>query len=147
MPVLSQCQQCRKTWGGLRAQHCKACHETFTGTESGDKHRTGKHDVRTGNARRRCRTPDEMLAVGLVVNPRGLWGEPPGPRWWETPGLTSPDEDSENDPVGVPVEGPRSAVGRSRRRTAPYGTSPVLPVREGVFADGYTTAPVTEVAE
>jgi len=54
-------------------QHCRECHQTFSGTSAGDSHRTGKHEVRTGPDRRRCRTEAEMVAVGLWRDARGLW--------------------------------------------------------------------------
>lgn len=63
---------CGKSWTGMRAEHCPACHETFNGTRAGDMHRVG--DFNDGS--RRCLTPEEMLGKGLVLNARGLWGRP-----------------------------------------------------------------------
>jgi len=54
-------------------EHCRECHQTFAATRPGDDHRTGKHELRTGPDRRRCRTTDEMLAVGLWRDARGVW--------------------------------------------------------------------------
>lgn len=68
-----QCQKCRKTWGGLRAEHCRVCHETFSGSSAGDKHRTGDHGVFVGPERRRCLTSDEMTERGMEQNDRGIW--------------------------------------------------------------------------
>ena len=67
------CTACGATWSGHRIEHCTACHETFTGTGSGDKHRTGDHAVDIGPERRRCLTPDEMRGKGMATNQRGQW--------------------------------------------------------------------------
>jgi hypothetical protein len=56
-----------------RAEHCTVCHETFTGSEAGDWHRTGAHGVTTGPERRRCLTVAEMLALGMTRTAAGLW--------------------------------------------------------------------------
>lgn len=81
------CPDCGKTWGG-RAEHCTVCHETFTGTIAGDRHRVGKHGVTEGPARRRCAAPTER---GLVLNRHGVWGMPSdGSRWWEKHGDEAP---------------------------------------------------------
>ena len=71
---MTTCQRCGTSWSGLRLEHCTECHQTFTGTTAGDKHRTGKHDVWTGPERRRCRTADEMRDLGMRQNDRGHWG-------------------------------------------------------------------------
>ena len=60
------------TYGG-RAEHCTACHETFTGTKAGEMHRRGDCGVKTGPDRRRCLTADEMLDKGMARNARGHW--------------------------------------------------------------------------
>ena len=64
---------CGAEWTGLRVEHCAACHETFTGTSAGDKHRTGEHHLSVGPYRRRCLTPVEMAAKGMTRNSRGHW--------------------------------------------------------------------------
>ena len=56
-----------------RLEHCKVCHESFDGTRPGDAHRVGDHGLTTGPDRRRCRTSDEMRAVGLWQDDRGAW--------------------------------------------------------------------------
>lgn len=74
------CGRCPATWTGLRIEHCPECHETFTGTGAGDKHRTGDHATYSGPDRRRCRTADEMRTKGMSQNARGQWtlgGESP----------------------------------------------------------------------
>lgn len=43
---MTTCTDCGKSWGGLKAEHCMACHETFTGTTAGDKHRRGEYPNR-----------------------------------------------------------------------------------------------------
>jgi hypothetical protein len=69
----TRCQRCNAEWSGLRMEHCKSCHETFSGTTAGDHHRTGKHDVKDGPDRRRCRTVEEMEELGMARNDRGVW--------------------------------------------------------------------------
>lgn len=64
---------CGAEWTGLRIEHCTACHQTFTGTTSGDRHRVGKHEVDHGPERRRCLTVAEMVEKGLERNERGQW--------------------------------------------------------------------------
>jgi hypothetical protein len=65
--------RCGKTWTGLRIEHCTACHETFSGTTSGDRHRVGDSAIYSGPDRRRCLTPDEMREKGMTQNARGVW--------------------------------------------------------------------------
>lgn len=67
------CSRCGISWTGLRIEHCAACHETFTGTSSGDRHRAGDHAISLGPDRRRCLTPEEMRAKGMTQNARGQW--------------------------------------------------------------------------
>lgn len=43
---MTTCKTCGKQWGGLNAQHCTACHETFSSTSAGDKHRRGEYPGR-----------------------------------------------------------------------------------------------------
>jgi hypothetical protein len=70
---MTACKRCDTTWTGLRIEHCPACHQTFTGSTSGDMHRTGDHGVFEGPERRRCLTPDEMREKGMAQNARGHW--------------------------------------------------------------------------
>ena len=70
---MTTCPPCGTTWTGHRIEHCTVCHETFTGTSAGDKHRTGGHAVFVGPERRRCLTPDEMRDKGMSQNERGQW--------------------------------------------------------------------------
>jgi hypothetical protein len=67
------CIDCDKTWGGSRTEHCPVCHETFSGAEAGDQHRTGLHGVSSGLDRRRCRTPDEMRSYKTKMSKAGFW--------------------------------------------------------------------------
>lgn len=61
--------RCGATWGGHKAEHCTACHQTFTGTTAGDAHRVGPHD-----GDRRCLTVAEMHASKKVhLTKRGQW--------------------------------------------------------------------------
>lgn len=82
--MAGSCWKCSKTWGGMRAEHCGVCHETFTGTTAGDMHRVGDHAVFEGPDRRRCLDADEMREKGMTQNARGIWctGKPVE-RWWE----------------------------------------------------------------
>jgi len=72
---MTTCSKCGKQWSGHKIEHCVAanCHQSFASTTAGEKHRVGKHDVTEGPDRRRCLTPDEMLARGMVLNAVGLW--------------------------------------------------------------------------
>ncbi|MCL1900463.1 MAG: hypothetical protein FWG11_08155 [Promicromonosporaceae bacterium] len=69
----TRCSTCGTAWTGLRVEHCPECHETFTSTSSGDRHRTGDHAVSTGPDRRRCLTVTEMADRGMARNSRGHW--------------------------------------------------------------------------
>lgn len=60
--------KCGKKWTGLRAEHCGACHETFSGTTAGDMHRTGPMSARE------CLDP---VDIGLVYDAaRRVWKLP-----------------------------------------------------------------------
>lgn len=65
--------RCGAEWTGLRMEHCTECHETFSGSSAGDRHRVGDHAVFAGPDRRRCLTADEMRARGMEQNRRGVW--------------------------------------------------------------------------
>jgi hypothetical protein len=52
---------------GSRNQ-CQGCKQYFNSTTAFDMHRTGEHGVN-----RRCRTTDEMTALGMLVNHAGFW--------------------------------------------------------------------------
>ena len=47
---------------------CSGCGVFFFSNKAFDKHRTGKYGVN-----RRCRTPEEMLALGMFINIYGCW--------------------------------------------------------------------------
>ena len=47
---------------------CQACKQYFNSNAAFDMHRVGGHGVD-----RRCRTPQEMLDKGMVVNHAGFW--------------------------------------------------------------------------
>lgn len=47
---------------------CQSCKEYFNSNTAFDKHRTGEH-----GRNRRCRTPQEMTALGMLVNSAGFW--------------------------------------------------------------------------
>ena len=53
--------------GVTRRCCCGACGLFFSSVSSFDKHRTGDQEAR------RCLSPDEMLALGMVVNAAGFW--------------------------------------------------------------------------
>lgn len=67
-------RKCGARWGGFAVEHCTGCHQTFAGTESGDSHRVGAHDV-PGD--RRCLSVEEMEAGGMWATPN-----PYGTRVW-----------------------------------------------------------------
>lgn len=75
----AQCPTCGDRYGG-KAEHCAACHRTFSGTTAGDIHRTGHHEISTGPTRRRCLT-DQEITEDPKLTPRTrngttVWGLP-----------------------------------------------------------------------
>ena len=96
---MTTCRTCKAWWTGSRVEHCTSCHQSFTGTRSGDKHTTvaerysiirlangklehvpddselpaGANLQSVGNAKIRCLTPEEMLEKGMIQNSYGLW--------------------------------------------------------------------------
>ena len=48
---------------------CTGCDRLFNSTRAFDRHRAGEH----AQGRRRCLTPDEMLARGMVLGADGFW--------------------------------------------------------------------------
>ena len=56
-----------KLLNGQRNQ-CQGCKEYFNSVGAFEKHRTGKH-----GRDRRCRTPEELLALGCSLNKDGFW--------------------------------------------------------------------------
>jgi len=61
-------------WG--RAEHCTVCHESFSGSVTGDAHRVGSYEP----DERRCLTRTEMLAKGWQLKVRSggckVWSGP-----------------------------------------------------------------------
>ena len=51
-----------------RRNQCQGCKEYFNSTTAFEKHRTGKFGLD-----RRCMTPAEMTALGMLVNSAGFW--------------------------------------------------------------------------
>lgn len=88
----ANCRVCGKMYKG-RAEHCTVCHETFTGSVSGDKHSVGKHGVREGPDRRRCRTVEEMQEAGMVQNKYGWWKANDNVVDWDSLSRTSDEEE------------------------------------------------------
>jgi hypothetical protein len=60
-----------KVLSGDRNQ-CQSCKEYFNSSGAFDKHRVGEHGLN-----RRCRTRDEMLAIGMCLNKDGFWIKEP----------------------------------------------------------------------
>jgi hypothetical protein len=56
---------CGAKWTGLKRSHCSACHVTFGGVASFDRHR--QVGSRMG---RKCLTPESL---GLVDNGQNIW--------------------------------------------------------------------------
>ena len=72
--------KCGAWWTGLKVEHCVVCHQSFTGTNSADKHRVAVNFKLDENGRKvrlshhnRCLTEDEMREVGMTKNYFGLW--------------------------------------------------------------------------
>jgi hypothetical protein len=55
--------KCGSKWSGTTVEHCTACHRTFSGSTTGDRHRVGRHELFTGPNRRRCLTVAEMAGL------------------------------------------------------------------------------------
>ena len=51
-----------------RRNQCQGCNEYFNSTTAFEKHRIGKFGLD-----RRCMTPAEMTALGMLVNSAGFW--------------------------------------------------------------------------
>lgn len=47
---------------------CPTCNEYFNSTTAFQKHRVGEFEKN-----RRCRTPEEMLEIGMEKKPDGFW--------------------------------------------------------------------------
>lgn len=72
--------KCGAWWTGLKVEHCTVCHQSFTGTNSGDKHRVAVNFKLDENGRKvrlsdrnRCLSEDEMREAGMSKNHFGLW--------------------------------------------------------------------------
>lgn len=76
-PSLITHPACGKSWTGLKREHCPACHETFSSTKAGDRHR------RDGQ----CLPP---ASVGLEASHRA-WGI-----FWKLPGSYTPEDNNAN---------------------------------------------------
>jgi hypothetical protein len=63
--------RCGARWFGAAIAHCAACHQTFGGVSSFDKHRAGTKDKT--QLQGECARPSD---IGLVQNERGVWGAP-----------------------------------------------------------------------
>lgn len=65
--------RCGAVWYGFRIEHCQMCHQTFSGSTTGDAHRVGPYEV----GQRRCLTPDELEGLGLWIEVNaygtGVW--------------------------------------------------------------------------
>lgn len=90
-------KKCDKRWKTHRAEHCPACHETFSGTKTGDAHRVGEHGVTEGPERRRCLAPSEVLIKRGKRGTFGLkWNE--DRQYWQEDDPSNPFRD-----VGTPL--------------------------------------------
>lgn len=52
---------------------CSVCGEHFNSTAAFDKHRVGTSTPVPPDYGRRCRTRDEMIAIGMSVSSLGWW--------------------------------------------------------------------------
>lgn len=70
------CNKCGRDYPGSdrAGGHCTGCHLSFRGNAGFDKHRTGSYDDG-----RRCRTEDELTALGWSCSDDGnhIWRLPP----------------------------------------------------------------------
>lgn len=48
--------------------HCRSCDQYFNSIRAFEKHRIGEFGLN-----RRCMTPQEMEAVGMILRPDGFW--------------------------------------------------------------------------
>ena len=60
---------CGAEWSGHKPEHCVVCHETFSTTRAGDRHR--RADTQGAIS---CQEP---LGVGLVRGSDNVWHEAP----------------------------------------------------------------------
>lgn len=78
------CGECGRDFPGSdrAGGHCVVCHMSFTSNGGFDRHKTGSYD-----ARRRCKTPEELTAAGWSCSDDGnqVWRLPgsKGEPWWE----------------------------------------------------------------
>lgn len=64
---------CGATWTGQQKCHCAACHRTFSGLTTFDKHRTYVE----GADRRLCRDDDALAKLKITPREDGTYGGPP----------------------------------------------------------------------
>lgn len=110
---MTTCNRCGTQYGGQRTEHCMACHQTFTNTGSGDKHRVGEHGVTEGPDRRRCLTPDEMREKGMRQNQHSYWTRGDEGRPFPTRPRVAPRSDEQaqtHTQVPPEAEGPQWAT-------------------------------------
>lgn len=58
---------------------CRDCGRDFGGDKAFDRHRVGQHEHRYSPEHpdgRRCRSEDEMIAIGMYLNTQGRWSQP-----------------------------------------------------------------------
>jgi hypothetical protein len=72
---------------GSRNQ-CQSCKQYFNSNTAFEKHRTGQHGVN-----RRCRTVEEMTALGMLVNHAGFWITEKRNDYMDTRSSEQPDAD------------------------------------------------------
>lgn len=70
------CARCDARWGGSRTCHCSAegCHQTFTGLQAFEAHRTGSHST----GKRHCLIPASIGLVQADDRPYPCWTTPEG---------------------------------------------------------------------
>ena len=59
----------------LRGDHCRCsgCNELFNSTAAHAKHRVGPYAPINNTSTRKCLTPEQMRAKGMVRNAGGWW--------------------------------------------------------------------------
>lgn len=85
---------------GQRNQ-CQGCKQYFNSNYAFDKHRTGKHCKG-----RRCLTPEEMIAKGMLMNKAGFWVSSAGIYRGEDDASNEAEEGNESGEAQSSANGP-----------------------------------------
>lgn len=112
---------------------CRACSQDFAGVEAFDRHRVGEHaflyseGLKLDPPRedgRRCLSSEEMLAMGMEVDPRGRWRIIPSAAqqtFFTLRQRTSSGQDSPPQSASEAKEVSGAGVSRRKHSAAPAG--------------------------